>query len=546
LKYTTEEICKKYDTADGVKQTRLNKIKELFQYTMPDRDNFNKAPADIDGTADANQNYQDNREELFTSAGEQAVNEFVNKMQEVLCPIQQKWIELEAGYLFKENIREAVNKELAKITDIANEFKNVSNFDEAFSEFCYDIFAGTGCLLTMPGTQLNPLRFKAIPLKEYCIEEGVDGNVETVYRKFSMKARKIKYQWGVKEDKEFSGDDKDREVQILECTYKDLDTGAYIYLVLNYGEKKEIFRQEYRTNPFTVLRWNKAAGELYGRGVGLTVLNDIKTLNMIKRYGLMALAYIFPPLLVKEDGLLKDKLDLTPMAMNYVGTAEDLSAVIQPLFDSGYKIDLEQYRTLELQQDIKRNTYGNTLPNEGGKNLTATEVNARLNELRNNLGSVFGRLIRFQTDLVRRIIDVLNVTGILAQNEAGQSFDVTKIDQLTYRIKINSPISRQLKLAEAQDIIAVVRTFLGMDPSGRMLSRIIKTDDALPYVAELLGMPVRFIYTQKETAQIDQRQAMATQAQQEAAVQADIGAANAKALGKAEANIMELAAERQQ
>ena len=79
-------------------------------------------------------------------------------------------------------------------------------------------------------------------------------------------------------------------------------------------------------------------------------------------------------------------------------------------------------------------------------------------ELRRNLNSVFGRLIRFQTGLVQRILDVLISTNVIPPAENGGSgFDITQIDKLIFRVKVNSPISRQIKAQEAQSIILAVQ-----------------------------------------------------------------------------------------
>jgi hypothetical protein len=538
MKYTVDELRKRYEKAAGIKNTWDSIYGELFAYTMPARDGYNK-PQDA---GDKDGGYTGNAAELYTSIGEQSANDFVNTMQESLCPPQAKWIELEAGYRFPADARDAAGQELAKVADIANEYKNISNFDEAFSEFCYDVFAGTGCLLVLPGTEFNPLVFKAIPLKEFCIEEGDDGDVCAVYRKYSMPRERIKYQWPEVKESGGSGDaDKQQDAELLECTYLDRDKHRWIYSVIDNKDKRALLEKEYSTNPFRVLRWNKAPGEVYGRGVGLTALNDIMTLNLIKKYGIMALAYILPPLFAKQDGLFnQDTADLTPFALNWISDDVSVNDFIQPLNLGGHNINLEQYKTLELQQDIRRNTYGNALPNEGSKQLTATEINSRLMELRRNLNSVFGRLIRFQVGLVQRILDVLISVGVIQKYdaEAETGFDITKVDKLIYRIKINSPISRQIKAQEAQSIILAVQMLSQLDPSGQTLTSVMKVNEAAGHVLELMGVPKTFTYTPEEAAAIQQRMSAAqAQAQQNAAA-ADVQSSNAKELGKAQARLL--------
>ena len=191
MKLTASEVSKRYNAAYTIKSSWDTEYREIFEYTMPARDGYDKAVAGerIDGQ------FQDRRENLYSSIGEQSANDFVNTMQEVLAPPMSNWIALEAGMRFEEDKRGEVNDELSKITAHANEYKNNSTFDMAFSEFCYDLFAGTACMLVLPGTPKKPLLFKAIQIREYCIEEGANGEVRGVFRKYDMKRELVPTQW---------------------------------------------------------------------------------------------------------------------------------------------------------------------------------------------------------------------------------------------------------------------------------------------------------------------------------------------------------------
>jgi len=526
--YTAHEINKRYTQASTIKLTWDNEYRQVFEFCMPARAGYQKASL---GGSD-NPEFQDRRANLYTSIGEQSASEFVNTMQEVLCPPMAKWISLEAGMRFKEEEREEVNLELDKLCELANEYKNASYFDMAFSEFCYDVFAGTGCMLVLPGNPRQPLTFKAIPLKEYCVTEGANGEVNAVYRKYEMSRELLGQQWIELKDKEYTEEELKKDIQLIECTYYDVDIDAYHYIVVDQASIEILVEREYKTNPFVVLRWNKCAGESYGRGVGITALNDIKTLNLIKEYSLRNFAYNIPPLLVQEDAMLDvEGLELTPFSLNVV---PDTTSSIVPLQISTDH-NVESYKIQELTMEIKRNTFGNTLPNEGSKQLTATEVNARQMEMRRNLNSVFGRLIvEFQLPLVKRIIDVLASTGIIKKD-----FNISDIDGLVYKVKINTPIARQLQQGEAQSIIQSASLLLQLDPTGKMLTSSTKVNDMAVYLMNLLGVPPRFVNTKEETDANQQQQAQAQAQAQKQVVEQDVLATNAKDMGKAEANMAE-------
>jgi hypothetical protein len=526
MKYAIPDIIKKYEKAATVKMTWDNVYRDVFDYTMPMRNGYGKV---AHGGKDSG-NYQDNRGHLYTSTGEQSANEFVNTMQELLCPPMAKWIDLEAGYKFDVDQRKAVNDELSKLSDIANEHKNNSNFDMAFSEFCYDVFAGTGCMLILPGDEYNPLVFKAIPLKEYCVEEGPDGVVCAVYRKYSMTREQIGAQWKELEKKKYGKEAKEKDVELLEITYKDQAADKYIYQVIDYKSQEVLVDREHRTNPFIVLRWNKCASEPYGRGVGIAALNDLKTLNLVKEYSLRNLAYNLPPLLVKEDAMLDvDNLELTPYSLNVVPDTQN--SIVPLSIETNHNI--EAFKLQELQMDIKRTCYANTLPNEGNRQLTATEVNQRMIELRKNLNSVFGRLIsEFQIPLVRRVFDIL-----ISMKKISDQFNLDDINGLVFRVKINSPISRQLKAQEAQSIAMSAQMLLQLDQSGQALMTMMKVNEAAAYMLELMGVPARFISTPEEATAKQEEMAQAQQAAAQEAQAGAVEAENAMSMGKAEAEV---------
>ncbi len=532
MRPSAKEIEKKYSKANSIKSTWDSEYRDIFEYSMPARNGYDKA---TDGSS-VNPDYQNRRENLYSSVGEQSANEFVNTMQETLSPPMTNWISLVAGIRVDESKRDGANKELDTLCEYANEYKNISNYDMAFSEFCYDVYAGTGCLLVLPGTPLQPLRFKAIPLREYCVEEGANSEVRGVYRKYSLKRELLGAQWDELKKIKYSPAEMEKEMEIIESTYFDYDLNVYHYQVIDSENDSELLHREYKTNPFIVLRWNKCAGEPYGRGVGMTALNDIKTLNLIKYYSLRNLAYNLPVFLVEEDGMLDvETIDLAPGSLNVV---PNTSSSVVPL-NIQTDFNIESYKTQELEMQIKKNTYGFSLPNEGDKQLTATEVITRKREMQKSLNSVFGRILsEFQMPLIRRMFDILGDTGVLGQ-EYLDRFDVNDINGLTYKVNIVTPMARILKQGEAQSIMANIATLAELSPDGSLIQQGVKVSGLIPYYLELNGMPSRFINSKDEVEGKQAEQANDAQKAQQQAMQADVQVSNAKEMGKAEAKVAE-------
>ncbi len=526
MKLKADQLKKKYDKANAIKMSWDNKYQEVFDIAMPARDSFEST--DVGGKV--SQDYQDKRENLYTSVPEQSAIEFVNTMQEILCPPMSKWISLVAGMNFKDEERDKVNEELEKITDIANEYKNNSSFDTAISEFFYDLFAGTACMLTLPGSPARPISYKAIPIKQYCIEEGVDGEVRGVFRKFTMQRGLLGAQWAELKGVRLDEESAEKEVSLIESTYFDYDQEVYHYQVMDEKETTILVEREYQTNPFTVLRWNKCAGEAYGRGVGITSLNDSRTLNLIMLYSLRAFAYQLPIILAQEDAMLDvETFDQTPLTLNIVPDVKGIETLnVSPNYSA------ESYKVEELIMQIKKNTYSSTLPPDSSTQ-TATEIRQKISELRKSLNSVAGRLVSEGViPLVRRTIDVLGDTGVLGQ-DFPERFNVQNINGLMFKVNLITPLGKIIRYNESQAMKAGMGTLVELDPTGQTLEEYVKTEEAIPNMLELESMPMKFIRTKDEVlAKRQERSEQMAQAQQSEA-QMDIEVSNEKEIGKAAA-----------
>jgi hypothetical protein len=503
-KFSPEQVIKRHNSASSIKSSWDDKYSEVFKYTMPQRDGY-------EGNSDSQ--YDDRRDTLFTSVGESSADEFVNTMQMELCPPQADWLKLEAGEAYGEE-KEKENHALSQYSKIANEYKNNSSFDIAFSEFCYDLTAGTACMLVTAGTVDKPLVFKAISLKDYCIEEGIHSEVRSVYRQFNIKRELVPHQWRELEGKNFTsgldGDASKESMEIIESCIYDYEDKVFRYQVIDKKERKELLNRVHKSNPFIVLRWNKTAGEVYGRGVGIKALADIKTLNKVKEYSLRALAFSIPTFLAQQDASVDyDEFLLEPGALNVVPSTQLNNPSIAPL-QVNNNIDIEQFHMDNLAMDIKGAMYANTLPTEPTGEMTAYEVATRESTLNKNLTSVYGRLIgEFVNPVHRRIFEILDSLGLLPVEDM-----VERIDGYWIKAKVNSSLYNKLKMAEAGKIVNAVQMLFGVDPTGQVVQQSLKTDTLLPYLLGIMSVPEEFISTTDEINSAKAMQAI-TQRQQQ-------------------------------
>lgn len=520
MKKTAKQIIRDCDKAYQKKGKWDNLYKEVFDYMMPARD-IEKSPGD------------DVETNIFSSIGEQSADRFVDRVQNILTPVNVDWIKFEAGHMIKEQKEGSVtdvNKELDKIAGICNVFKNTSNFDVAATEFYYDLIAGTACMLVLEGTYENPLRFVTIPIKELAIAEGIFGEVGEVYRKFKMKSELIKRQWPDAKY-ESNGYDDNKDKQLVESTYYDYDKKVWHYTVILKEGEQIIVEHDYKANPFVILRWTKCSGEVYGRGLGLKSIKDVKTLNLIMEYSLRALAFTIPVFIAQQDvSFDPDEFVLKPGALNIVpSTATNNPSVTQLPVNVTH--DITAYQTERMEMNIKRNMMDSTIPNDPKRDLTATEVAERANELKAILSNSYGRIMNeLLYPLIRRIVEVLQYFNYISPD-----IDVRAFNGFGYTIVVNTQLANQQSQTEVQNTVNALQLLFSLDPQGQYAMKCVDMNKAVPFILEKMGVPKDIINSPEQIDALQKQEAQQMAEAQDNETARQIETSNAIEKGKADA-----------
>jgi len=270
------------------------------------------------------------------------------------------------------------------------------------------------------------------------------------------------------------------------------------------NEKEMIFEQELSgigSNPYVVFRWNKASGEVFGRGPVFNAMAAIKTTNLtvelILQNAQMNISGIYT---YEDDGVINpDNINLVPGSLIPVAPN---SRGLTPLAGVG-RFDVAQLILGDMRQNIRKALYMETLGRPEGTPMSATEVSERMADLSRQIGSAFGRL---QSELIqpllRRIIRILTKRGLI---------EIPRIDNREVTIISQSPLAQ----AQHQQDIAVVNNFnaiLAQTFGPQILNMIVKQDEVARYMAEKLGLPEKLIRDpQEQQALVNELQNMAQQ-----------------------------------
>ena len=500
MKPTVQQISKRYKSAKAKKDTWESVYEDCYRFALPNRNLY-------EGYYEGGVVGQNKMADVFDSTAIDSTQRFANRIQSGLFPPQTNWCRLEPG----NDIPNEQKVEVQRILDIYSDkmFSVIrsSNFDLAMGEFLLDLAVGTGVMLVQPGDELHPIRFTSIPMYLVSFEEGAYGKVENVYRNIKCKIEQIPVMYP---DATLNSTLQDmlqnnpiKEVELLESTIKDLETGVYHYQLCFAKEKYELLHRELKSSPWIISRYMKAAGEVHGRGPLTVAIPDIKTLNKVKELLLknasLAIAGVYT---AADDGVLNPNTvvlkpgAIIPVAKNGGPQGESL----KPLPRSGDP-QLSQIVIDQLQMSIKKILLDESIPRDDMSARSATEIQQRIQELAQNLGSAFGRLIsETMNPLIRRTLAIMDEQGMIELP--------LKVNGLEIKVKPVSPIAMSQNQNDVSNVLQFSQIAAQLGPEG---AAAIKTGEIADYIADKLGIPAELVNNPEERAALMQEAAMMAQ-----------------------------------
>ena len=268
-------ILKQYKEAQSIKEHWKDKFEEAYEYCLPNRESFyDEAPG------------QRRTDKIFDETAVVGVQEFASRLQAGITPTFARWADFQAGSNIPDEQKSFINLELDKITNYVFQLLQNSNFNQEVHESFMDLAIGTGVMLVEEGDAVNPIKFTAIPLPRVCLMNGPDGKIDTIYRTRIVKPDEIKllYPRAVLPEN-FDPLKQKKQIKIVEAIYKIYEDNVekYKFCVVMENPKAILLEETYTgegSNPYLVFRWNKASGDVYGRGPVFNAMGAIKTCNL--------------------------------------------------------------------------------------------------------------------------------------------------------------------------------------------------------------------------------------------------------------------------
>ena len=507
-----EKILKRFGQHDSVRDGWTQTWQDCYDYAIPMRTGFY---AEVAG--------QKHTDRIFDSTAVQAVQEFASRMQAGLTPPFAQWFHLEAGSNIPKEQRSETTRQLEDIGTFVWETLQNSNLDQELHEAYVDLSVGTGAILIEEGDHISPIKFTAIPQSQLVLGTGPFATIDPVYRMREMTIEAMEITWPKAtislEMKQMAKDKPDKKFKCLECLerqWQNRKSENYKFAVVCLEPKSLIFEDEFSgdgANPLVAFRWSKTAGETYGRGPLFNTLADIKTLNMtvelILQNAELSVGGIWQ---ADDDGILNpDTIELVPGTI--IPRAPG-GRGLEPL-QSPANFDVAQLIIENIQHNVKKALFNETLGAPEGTPMSATEVHQRMADLARTIGSAYGRLhTELVTPMIRRVVYLLKKQGrIQVPLVNGREVKIVNVSPLA-QAQHTENVSRVARLGELMN---------GMF-GPQVTNVVLKAEEAGGYLASEIGVPDRLVRNDAERQQMAQAIAeTAEQSQGQSAAQGQLG-----------------------
>jgi len=349
----------------------------------------------------------------------------------------------------------------------------------------------------------------ARPLAECVIAENQYGEIDTVYRRFTLEARNALAMFPETlsaSARKLADKEPFAPVCFIHCveandeysgTGNMLDAAdrPYVSIYVEEQEKNEVSRKGYYEFPYQVPRWAQAAGEVYGRGLGEATLADVKTLNQQSRTALVsAQKAADPPLAAPNEGVIRVARTY-PGGITYGAIDANGNMLLRPLYEGGNpQLTLEMME--QRRQSIREGFYFSLMQMVGTPDMTATEWIGRQEEKLRLMGPNLGRIqSEFLSPLIKRRFGMLSRARMLPPPPP-------EIQKLGLTIEYVSPLAKAQMAGEAQSIVRLYQSLMPIAQADPSVLDNVDHDKAARALARGYAVPAPILRGSKEVDDI--------------------------------------------
>lgn len=465
--------------------------------------------------------------QLLDNTGSISLETLAAALNGFLTNPNEQWFEMSFGDPAIDKIDQNRGY-LQTVTTLMHAVLKLSNFTTAMQEFYPDLVGfGTGTVF-VDEDDTTIVSFIPQFIRDYYIDEGRDGRINTVYRDLKMPAHDMVMQFGEenlpKKVMDAYKKGETTKFSVIHAVYPEYlcsavkkKTYKWVSQYILIDEKLEISYGEYMEFPYGSTRWSKAVGEKYGRSPAMTALPEMKVLNKMNETMLIgAQKMVDPPIQLPDDGFVLPIIT-TSGGINYyrAGSNDRIETMFNtPQLDFGYQAMEDRRKRVREAFFIDQLR----LP-QGGPMMTATEVAQRKQEGMLFLGPMFGRIEpEFLRTVLQRVYNIMARKGLIPpapEQATGRALEVKFIGLI-------AKSHETMKGQSIAQLLANVAPFMQMKPQTidnfnvdsivRILASAYNVpQDALFNLDQVIEMRNAQAAAQQKQAQMQQQQMQETQ-----------------------------------
>lgn len=446
---------------------------------------------------------------VFDSTALQASQDLASSIQGTLTNPSTVWSNLRFQDEALNNNDEAIAW-LEKVNNLIHKALSESNFDTEIAKGYQSLVALANLILlhedtdTEEGGAFGGFRFTSLHLAQIAWSENFQGQVDTVFRKFTMSARQAYQRWPDDcSDAIHKALEKepDTEFEFLHCIYprekKDVklnkaglapaDKRPIASVYIEMTSQKILEEGGYYELPIYVARWSVMPNEQYGRGPGHLAIPDVKSLNKLKMRALEAVDLMVKPMWFVNQRDIFGTLDLRSGGVSVVKDHNGIREYVPQA-----RQDIVQFSIEDLRLSIRSIFYLDKIQPlaslEKKERMSQLEVVKRLEEMSAVLGPVVSRLnSELLSPLIIRSFKMLLRAGVLPPMpailaERGISIDINYVNQLA-RAQQAQDVSTTQEWLQNMAMLAQVKPevldLINADEVGRLTAKRLGVSEAL-------------------------------------------------------------------
>lgn len=517
------EILRLFKQSQSDRTPIQNHWQDAYDFTYPQLGQGFSGVQDS-GTADSK------KAELLDSTGTDATRTLASALISGMTPANSQWLQLSVS---GQNDMTAAGHYLSRCAEIV--WKNIhsSNYDsEVYGSMLDFCIAGSFALFVDVDRERGGFIFDQWPLAECWWASSNGRMVDTIFREHVLTAAQAYDAFGENAGEKVLAQMKTNPNQ--KCRYLHAIGPRRMYQVggktamnkpfysvqISMMDSEIVRESGFDEFPVMVPRGTKIPGTEYATGLVSDALPDIKELNELKRWERAAAELAVAGMwIAQDDGVLNPRT--VKVGPRKVIVASTVDAMKPLLTGSDFKVAFQSEAT--LQNNIRRTLMADVLTMANGSgSMTATEVNERMNIIRQQMAPMYGRLqAEFLIPMVERCFMLMLRAGALPPPP-------DELSDTEFHVTFDNPLARAMKLGQAQAIqqaVGFVAQYAQVLPT---IMDNIDTDAAARDLFTTLGVPADIIKSSDDVEKVRAQRALAQQAAQAQAMQDQLGMMNAQ------------------